>query len=91
MSRLTGGVVFIFLQRPMSWQGIQQYQQLIPHLGEGSNRSATAMDLEFDLEASRAKQVGDKRFHWHQPHSIKAIDILQRRLFMQIWKNVHCS
>lgn len=44
-------------KRPMSWQGIQQYQQLIPHLGEGSNRSATAMDLEFDLEASRAKQV----------------------------------
>lgn len=42
-------------KRPMSWQGIQQYQQLIPHFEEGSGR--TAMDLELHLEASRAKQL----------------------------------
>ena len=48
-------VLFVHLQRPMSWQGIQQYQQLIPHFEEGSGR--TAMDLELHLEASRAKQV----------------------------------
>lgn len=41
----------------MSWQGIQTYQQLIPHLEEGHDR--TAMDLEFHLEASKAKQVGN--------------------------------
>ena len=40
----------------MSWQGIQQYQQLIRPLEEGSDRSA--IDLEFRLEASRARQVG---------------------------------
>jgi len=40
----------------MSWQGIQTYQQLNPHLEEGHVR--TAMDLEFHLEASKAKQVG---------------------------------
>lgn len=40
----------------MSWQGIQTYQQLNPHLEEGHDR--TAMDLEFHLEASKAKQVG---------------------------------
>ena len=37
----------------MSWQGIQSYQ-LNPHLEEGR----TAVDLEFHLEASKAKQVG---------------------------------
>ncbi|KAL9972219.1 hypothetical protein ACROYT_G018483 [Oculina patagonica] len=42
-------------KRPMSWQGIQQYQQLIPHLEEGHDRAA--MDLEFHLEASKAKQL----------------------------------
>ena len=37
----------------MSWQGVQTaYQQLNPHLDR------TAMDLEFHLEASKAKQVG---------------------------------
>lgn len=39
----------------MSWQGIQTYQQLNPHLEEGHDR--TAMDLEFHLEASKAKQL----------------------------------
>ncbi|XP_020619901.1 protein KIBRA-like [Orbicella faveolata] len=42
-------------KRPMSWQGIQTYQQLNPHLEEGHVR--TAMDLEFHLEASKAKQL----------------------------------
>ena len=36
----------------MSWQGIQQYQQL-NHLD-----ARVAVDLEFQLEASKAKQVG---------------------------------
>lgn len=45
----------------MSWQGIQQYQQLIPHLEEGHVRAA--MDLEFHLEASKAKQVGKINFY----------------------------
>ena len=43
---------FFHQQRPMSWQGIQQYQQL-NHLD-----ARAAVDLEFQLEASKAKQVG---------------------------------
>lgn len=38
-------------KRPMSWQGIQQYQQL-NHLD-----ARAAVDLEFQLEASKAKQL----------------------------------
>ena len=37
----------------MSWQGIQQYQQF-NHLD-----TRTAVDLEFQLEVSKAKQVGE--------------------------------
>lgn len=38
-------------KRPMSWQGIQQYQQF-NHLD-----TRTAVDLEFQLEVSKAKQL----------------------------------
>ncbi|XP_015763152.1 PREDICTED: protein KIBRA-like isoform X2 [Acropora digitifera] len=44
-------------KRPVSWQGLQQYQQLSPLFGDGNSKSATVAELDVHQEASRAKQL----------------------------------
>lgn len=63
---VSDGVFFLFLrQRPVSWQGLQQYQQLSPLFGDGNSKSATVAELDVHQEASRAKQVGSATFYGH--------------------------